>query len=79
MDRLLQSEKAAAPDAPATPVSGRRHKVAILLCTFGPNGPVELPYSSAQYGDQFEVGGYTYMLTQQVYAYWTGYGWQLVQ
>jgi len=45
----------------------------------GPNGPVELPYSSAQYGDQFEVGGYTYMLTQQGYAYWTGYGWQLVQ
>jgi hypothetical protein len=45
----------------------------------GPDGPVELPWSGAQYGQQFEAGGYTYMLTQQGYAVWNGYGWQLVQ
>lgn len=45
----------------------------------GPNGPVELPYADAHIGQQYEAGGYTYLVTPQGYAIWTGYGWQLVQ
>lgn len=45
----------------------------------GPGGPVELPYSSMQVGQTVNANGYTYMMTQQGYAVWTGNGWQMVQ
>jgi hypothetical protein len=45
----------------------------------GPNGPVELPYSSMQNGQTVDANGYTYMMTPQGYAVWDGYGWQLVR
>lgn len=45
----------------------------------GPTGPVELPYSGMQTGQQVTSGGYTYMMTEQGYAIWTGNGWYLLQ
>ena len=45
----------------------------------GPDGPVELPYSNMQVGQQVEYNGWTYMMTQQGYAVWNGQYWQLVQ
>ncbi len=45
----------------------------------GPGGPVELPYSNVQVGQTVNANGYTYVMTQQGYAVWTGYGWQLVR
>jgi hypothetical protein len=45
----------------------------------GPGGPVELPYSGVGVGQQVNAGGYTYMMTQEGYAIWDGYGWQLLQ
>ena len=46
----------------------------------GPNGPVELPYADVPVGQSFNASdGYTYMMTAQGYAVWTGFGWTLLQ
>jgi hypothetical protein len=46
----------------------------------GPAGQVELPYSNVTVGQSFEANdGYTYLMTEQGYAVWTGFGWTLLQ
>jgi hypothetical protein len=45
----------------------------------GPAGEVELPYSDVSVGQRVQGNdGYTYLMTEQGYAVWTGFGWTLL-